>query len=370
MSGKRAYDPVLLEQWAARVLIHEGLSTADSDAVAHSLVEADLRGVRSHGLMGGQGLAEIRRGIQKGHIKRQPKPKRNLAGRGKYACVIIIDGDHQVGHAGARDAARLCQSLAGTYGIGKVYLHNTTHFGMAGLYSEQMAAGGDVMARVTCTSPPWSVPFVHGNEVGKGVKAIGSNPIAWSTPYPDGVVTIDMATTQRAASVALRAGRENGRQLGQGMGSVARIPRDYLLGPSGEEVVEPRDEQFVRQCSILPLGGREFGYKGFGLALSIAFDGVLGDPRQDSSDETGNGDQLVQVFEAWALDLCHPVKTAIERIGSVASQVLARGGKGTLMPGQIERQRAEYSLLHGIEYDRIEWEGLSDIGKSCGLPLD
>jgi hypothetical protein len=81
-------------------------------------------------------------------------------------------------------------------------------------------------AKVTCTSSPSTKPFVElqdkddlQSSVNKGrydgVKnRFGTNPIAWSIPYEGGVITIDMAATQRAVSPAIEAAKFNSHALG------------------------------------------------------------------------------------------------------------------------------------------------------------
>ena len=56
-------------------------------------------------------------------------------------------------------------------------------------------------ARTTCTAGSWMIPF-GGNRV-----RLGTNPIAWGMPCGDENIIIDIATTQRAVSPAIRAVR-------------------------------------------------------------------------------------------------------------------------------------------------------------------
>jgi L-2-hydroxycarboxylate dehydrogenase (NAD+) len=368
LSDKR-YPANQIKAWCTKVLTQYQLKLTDARMVAGMLVEADLRNIFSHGVAGGSGLDDIVSKIQKGGINPGYQLTIPTLKERKYPTVVNIDADGGPGHSVAAKSVRLVQKIARKYGVGIVYLYNATHFGVAGLYSEMIAGDQDLIGKVTCITPAWMTPFSQENpECQK--KRLGTNPIAWSTPYRDGIVTIDMATSQKAASLALNAGKVN--QGKENLSEMKAVPSQYLIDGMGAEVIFPESPEYVRQCSLLPLGGQNYGYKGYGLSVSIELEHIVGGCENTYIQpglKTAQG-RVGQIFEAIALDSRYDRQTALDKISGAVSEIRACGGGFAKLPGQIEQEYRQKYFVEGIPYSNAQIERLMKIGKDAGVPFE
>src|SRR5260370_6410861 len=94
-----------------RAFIAAGLPEDDAQAVAGLMVEADLRGSNTHGVIR---LPLYMRRLRAGGINAKPNI-RVISGR---ASVALIDGDNGMGHLVMRRAAALAIEKAKASGIG------------------------------------------------------------------------------------------------------------------------------------------------------------------------------------------------------------------------------------------------------------
>ena len=133
-------------------------------------------------------------------------------------------------------------ALAREHGVGAVTVRRSGHYGAAAYYVMRPARQGFV-ALTTTNSEPFVVP--HG---GRGW-ALGTNPIAFSAPRRDGVLTLDMATSQVAANRVFNARDED-----------EPIPEGWAVDEAGTPTTDPHVAH-----AMLPLGG----YKGYGLAVMV-----------------------------------------------------------------------------------------------------
>ncbi len=399
MSSQR-YSAQDLIDFGSAVLQKVGFHKAQAEACAWVLVQADLRNDMAHGITGPQGLYRIMIAVAKPEPREEFRtivPARYTIDAEKYPTVISVDGHGALGHYTAKDIIPALVARAQKYGYAKAYIRNSTHFGDCGIFSE-LIAQHDLAARVTCVSPQWMRPFIElqdGDEQSpanlsryKGVsKRFGTNPIAWTIPHEGGMITIDMAATQRALSPVSDAAQYNARALGlkpdeegllclyldggkirlsefhlQVAGSknpaevlkqlgladppaLRSVERGLISGPSGEEILYPLsfDAVFKNHFYIDPLGGTYFGYKGFGLNMLIELDNVLGGGtpevirKLDAGGRQTTDERISQTLEAYAIDAVYPLAEAKARLARSVRATAEAGNKMMFLPGQKEQ---------------------------------
>ena len=126
--------------------------------------------------------------------------------------------------------------------------------GRSAYYCEMIARAGLVVIH-TVASPPAVAPF------GGTRPALGTNPIAFGFPTEGDPLVIDMGTSAfMGTDLQFRA------RIG------TPIPEGVALGPDGQPTT---DAVTAHQGALLPFGGPEGGYKGFGLALAMDALGAL-----------------------------------------------------------------------------------------------
>jgi LDH2 family malate/lactate/ureidoglycolate dehydrogenase len=203
--------------------------------VAETLVWTSLRGVDSHGVARVPVYAErLRTGVL------NPRPRPSVVRRD--GAIAVIDGDSGPGQVAALMATDLSIELAREHGVGIVVVRHSGHYGAAAFYAMRAAEAGLLGMSMTNTEP-LVIPY------GGADAALGTNPIAFAAPTPDGIFNVDMATSQVAMNKIFNA-RSEGRAIPEGWGVDAH----------GETTTDPDAAVFG-----VPLGG----YKGYGLALMV-----------------------------------------------------------------------------------------------------
>ena len=123
-----------------------GVPEEDARLLADTLVQADLWGHQSHGVMRlSWYLARLRTGVMK--AKTAPK---SIIDAG---AIAVIDGDDGVGQVLALHAAKQAVARAKAHGIGAVAMRNSNHFGTAMYFTGWAARQGCVAFLSTNASP-------------------------------------------------------------------------------------------------------------------------------------------------------------------------------------------------------------------------
>ena len=350
------HKPEVIKAYVKDVLTRQGIPPHKAMIAAEVLVEADMRGIFSHGI-NSLDLIVINSIIQGGT---DPNAKAEDKTRNPDFPIRHIDAHGDLGHPMAMDAVEMVKELARKHGYGKVYVANANHFGIGAIYTEKICAEKDLSGRVTSTTPSVVKPY------GGGKKRLGTNVIAWSIPYDRGFVTIDMATTIHAVSDVLRALIE---------GTPLPFP---VYDPGGSKTTDPRIfdgiVDFLKRGSMIPLGGMgeggtDAGYKGTGMAMLIELDNVIGagvstyiEPLMDDEKQ-----RIRQTFEAWRIDTLFEQDDALAYISETISDIKSQQGKDMLLPGEKESIHRENSVKHGIPYSAIQIARLEKLGKSVDL---
>lgn len=324
-----------LQAFARDVVRAYGADDTAAQQVAESLVEADLRGHRSHGTIRLPML--YRRMLDAGVIDPAATPEL-LDGSGATATV---DGHNAFGQVVGRRAVDVATEQAAEHGVAAVGVRNGAHLGRIGEWAERAAGRGFLFAAWVNTgglAPLVALP-------GGAARRIATNPIAFGTPsfgaleFP---VVLDMATSQVAhGKVSKRA--VEGQPL----------PEGWVIDASGEFVTNGERYE-AGDGAILPLGGLTAGHKGFGLAvIAELFAGILGDAfvtGQDAAGVVNNAATFVAV-DPDRFSAPDANKARIEALAeTVATEDYSDGipagdaarGDRALLPGESEhRTRAE-----------------------------
>ena len=350
------YKPEDVRLYIREILVRYDVPRQKAEVTAEVLVEADKRGIFSHGI-NSLDLIVIN-SIKQGGT--DPQAEAEDKTKNPELAIRHIDAHGSLGHPTAVEAVKIVKKLARKHGYGKVYVSNANHFGIGAFYTEKMCAEKDLSGRATCTTPSVVKPY------GGRKTRLGTNVIAWSIPYAGGVVTIDMATSLHAVSGILRAMIES-----------APLPFP-VYNPDGLKTTDSRAfdgyADFLKRGSMIPLGGMgeegaDAGYKGTGMAMLIELDNVIGagvsrfiEPLREDEKR-----RIRQTFEAWRIDTLFSRNDALAYISETVSDIKSQQGKGMLLPGEKEAIRRKNSLSHGIPYTASQIARLEKLGRSVGL---
>jgi ureidoglycolate dehydrogenase (NAD+) len=222
-----------LAAFTAACLEKLGLEAADASLVAQTLVEANLRGVDSHGVVR---LPHYATRLRNGTVKARPKMKT------RRTAPSSAEGDAGMGQLVAVRAMQEAISLAKETGVGAVAARNSSHCGACAYFVEMAVKEGMIGIALTHTDSIMVPP---------GMKRIflGSNPIAFGAPGAREPVIIDMSTTHVAWGKVLVA-RQEGKP----------IPPDWGVDADGKPTTDAH-----KVVGLAPTGG----HKGYALALMI-----------------------------------------------------------------------------------------------------
>lgn len=205
--------------------------------VAEAMIDADIEGLGSHGLMmlpmyldrASAGSIDARAG---GRIVTDQGPR------------VVMDAENGFGHVTATTAAALAAERAEAHGLAAVAVRNAFHFGAAGRYARAMALRGCIGIALANTRPLMPAP-------GGAERIVGNNPVAIAVPAGAEPIVLDLA---------LSAGAMGKIRLADSRGEA--IPGDWATDAAG---VLTTDAAAAITGMLLPTGGA----KGFGLAVMV-----------------------------------------------------------------------------------------------------
>ncbi|MCY4368784.1 MAG: Ldh family oxidoreductase [bacterium] len=239
MKDGRRLSPLVLHSWACEILLSTGASQPAAEATATALIDANLRGLDTHGLVLLRlYLPRLRSGAIDGRAT--PEIIKDLPG------VVVVDARNTLGPYAATIATDLCCDRAESNGAAVTLVRRSNHFGAASVYSEQAVRRGCV-AVVLSNSDPGLAPR------GSLGPILGTNPLAIAVPARSEEIapSLDMATSVVALGRVRAAGRAGDR-----------LPLGWAIGPDGEPTEDP---ELALAGSLLPVGE----HKGFALAFMI-----------------------------------------------------------------------------------------------------
>jgi ureidoglycolate dehydrogenase (NAD+) len=331
-----------LEGWVARLVEAWGYSADEAAYLAATLVDANLRGVDSHGVIR---LPAYERRIAERLVDPGATPVVVVEGS-----VVRVDANGAAGQIATRAAVEEALRVSRETGVATAAVRGSTHFGAAGFYARWLAEQGAI-ALVVSNSEPIVVP--HGGRE----PLLGTNPIAFAAPTHGAPVSLDMATSTSAMGKVLVA---------QAAGKP--IPPTWGVDAEGEPTT---DADAV--TALLPAGGP----KGYGLGFLVEIlGGVLtgaavardiGHMYDDFSKPQDVGHWLLVIDIEHFLPLTE-FTDRIQGLVDLAHAVAPAAGFGSvLVPGEPEDRTAEQRLRDGIPLAAATVQELRDLGERHGV---
>jgi LDH2 family malate/lactate/ureidoglycolate dehydrogenase len=341
-----------LRRFAEKSLKKVGLGERDAALVSDVLVDADLRGVHSHGL---HNLPRWARGFLKGHLATDVTLP--IVVDGGSTCVI--DGQNSLGVLASKKAMDIAIERAKKYGVGIVGVRNSSHFGPAAYFTMQ-ALAHDQIGFCATNGPTVMAPW-GGRE-----PLLSNNPFSYAVPSGSEVpIVLDMACSVSARGRIRMMAREN-----------QPIPEGWALNSEGEPTTDGRE---ALEGSVMPVGG----YKGYGIAvvneiLSAALTGALFSfevgsiNKGNASDEIQSHEQTAwgcgHFFGAFDISRFTTVEEFKKRVDyfsrTLKESPKAKGVDRIYLPGEIEHELRTERLVSGIPLPSSTIELLDSFAKN------
>lgn len=321
--------PERLERFVGEILVNVGVPLDEAEIVATSLIEAELRGQASHGLVRLETyLKRVRAGLIR--VGRSPTLLTDTA------ALMVFDGHDGFGHVIGVRVMDACIERARSTGIAAASVRRGTHFGIAGVFALRAAAAG--MIGIAASNGAARMP-----PVGTKTAVLGTNPLAISVPLSDAEpILLDMATSATALGRMIVA-KERGEA----------IPLGWALAKDGTPTTDP---VVALAGLILPMAGP----KGFGLALvlevlSACLSGAAVGQRAGSMYNTWDrSEDLGHFFAAVspdALGMAESFKTSVSELARQVHGAEPVGAASGLLPGELESRREVDGRRDGITLD-------------------
>jgi L-2-hydroxycarboxylate dehydrogenase (NAD+) len=344
-----------LETTVQRIFANIGVGEDEATLAAEVLVNADLRGVDSHGVS--NQLRSYIKGYGDGSINPHPNWKVIRESSG----TATIDCDRGLGLMLAPKAMDIAIIKAKEVGIGMVTMRRGRHLGMAG-YHAMMALKHDMIG-ICMTAPGPLVLPTFGR-----VARLGTNPIAFAAPTKhEPPFVLDMATSVIAANKIGLA-----RRLGTMMepGWVAEADGTPIMEPADPPPPLP-DSRSRYSDRILPLGStRELGsHKGYGLGMMVEiFCAVLSGAQPSSLGEADDVEHFVGAINVDAFTPIEEFKTMMDNFMRVLKETPpAPGHERVLVAGQPEAEMESDRRENGIPLHREVIKFLRDTCKEMRI---
>ncbi len=331
-----------------------GLPEKDARICADVLIASDLRGIESHGVQRLKMYYDrIKAGIQ--------SPITNITIEQESPTTARINAGHGMGIYAAYQGMKIAIKKAKEYGTGAVAIGNSTHFGIAGYYS-QMAINENMIG-ITCTNARPSIAPTFGVE-----PMMGTNPIAIGIPTDEDIPFLfDAATsiTQRG-KIEVKARTQT------------PLPEGWVINQDGKianDSVQILTDLLEGKNALLPLGGMGEtlgGHKGYGLAAAVEiFSSALSNGPFMKDLTLAKGYKLGHFFLVINIEKFLPVTTFKKIAGNILRELRnskkARGETRIYTAGEKEYETQLEREKNGIPVNRSILKDLQFLQEELGL---
>ena len=337
----------VLRESIARTFQACGMLDDAAQTVTDSLVEADLRGIHSHGV--------LRVPDYVGKLTREgvnPKGVPHIVK--EFGAVLVVDCDNNMGQVGMSFAMDACIERAAIHGIAFAAVRGSNHAGTMEYYARRAAAHN--MVGICATNALPTMAPLGGTD-----KLIGINPIGIALPGAQGgdfVLDIAFGAT---AHGKIRVFAQKGEP----------IPEGWALDIHGAATT---DATAALEGLIAPIGA----HKGVGLGMAM---GMLSSLLSEAAYGTESGNMVdgprpgVDGHFTMAINIeaFTDVRTFRQRVDKVLNEIRtsgrARGVERLLTPGEIEEDLEREQREHGITLNAQTLKDIVRSGQEVGADL-
>lgn len=332
-----------LSDLMVRMLKKKGMYEAEARIGASRMLEADLRGIHSHG---SRSLWRYLVAIDEGGID----PRTEVLTERETPAMAVLNGGKGLGHVAATMGMQLAITKARAVGTGTVAVRRGQHYGAASVYALMAVEAGMIGFTTTSTGPASVAAY------GSRRPATANNALAWAVPTRFGSpFVLDMACAVSAWG-KVESFRLYGRQLSPG----------WALDASGNLTQDPRAAK-----TLLPFAGA----RGYGMAFlsSVLAGALVGGriPLHKTANVANEGSEhffyAIDIQQFVELDQFYgELDSAIAEIRALPP---AEGFDRVRLPGELEWERAQRWRRDGIPLHRDHVKKLEEIAAALKLPV-
>jgi uncharacterized oxidoreductase len=338
-----------LRKLTAAIFHAVGCQAAEADRIADHLVEANLVGHDSHGVIRVPSYVQW---LRTGKVL----ANRTIQVVFENEVIAVVDGQFGFGQTIGEQAMQLGVEKCARHGVAVIALRNSGHLGRIGDWPLQAARAGKLSVHFVNTSGAGILvaPFGGIN------RRLSANPIAAGIPIEGGPpILLDMSACTIAEGkirVALNKG--------------VPVPENCIIDSQGRPTTDPRVFYADPPGAILSIAG----HKGYGLAvLCEVLAGALtggGCSNPKNADRVVNG-MLSIILDPSYFQADTAFAAEVNRfIAWVKSSAKTTPDGDILMPGEIEERAKARRLVDGIDVDDKTWSQIVTTAQGVGISQD
>jgi len=348
------FSPERLKKLVSRILVLAGCADEEAKAIGDHLVEANLAGHDSHGV--------IRLPIYLKWMRDEiVYAGRNLETVVDAGSMAVADAHRGFGQWIGKQAVALGIEKSREHGVALIALRNSGHLGRIGAWAEEAAEAGLI-----------SLHFVNTSGLGMFVVPAGGRDARLSiNPFCAGIPVEGRSPI--ILDVALAATAEGKLKVARNRGE--RVADDTILDANGDPTNDPNDfygsEGDRPVGAILPMGSGAgtAAHKGSGLALIVEIlAGALTGGGCSAQGKTLMEQNMLSIYvDPAKLGDPGPLFEDIRRYVDFVRTSRPVDPEGSvLLPGEIEDQRRQVRR-RGLELDEKTWGQIAKAARSIGV---
>jgi uncharacterized oxidoreductase len=323
-----------------------GCQAAEAERIAAHLVEANLVGHDSHGVIR---VLPYVQWLRAGKVL----ANRTIQVVFENEAIAVVDGQFGFGQTIGEQAMRLGIDKAARHGMAVIALRNSGHLGRIGDWPLMAAGAGLLSLHFVNTTGAGILVAPHG-----GInRRLSANPIAAGIPMPDGPPLLLDISACTIAEGKIRVALNKG----------VPVPEGCLIDAAGRPTTDPRVFYGDPPGAILSIAG----HKGYGLGvLCEVLAGALtggGCSNPANSGRVVNGMLSILLDPARFQDDAAFGAEVARFVAWVKSSARATSDGNILMPGEIEERTKARRLREGIDIDETTWAQIVEAAWAVGL---
>lgn len=344
------FSPQQLHDAARAIFRAAGASDENTAVVADHLIDANLTGHDSHGVIR---IPSYVRAIKQGQLAPAARPEVVR----ETAAMTLIDAHHTFGQVSALVATDAVVAKAREHGVAVAGTFRGTHIGRVGHYPTRAAAQGVALLVAYGAVGRTAVPF--GGRSG----ALGTNPISFGFPAEgEEPFLLDFATTAVAAG-KVSVARDKHEQL----------PPNAAIDKDGRPTTDPN--ALAQGGALLPFGG----HKGYALSVMAT---LLSSALVQEGDQRGGDQRRAQAGPGegpGAKVFFCAIDTRVfgEGAPAAATDIFrhvravppADGFDEVLIPGEPERRSAARRRAAGVPVAEDTWRAVVEVATELGVSI-
>jgi len=335
-----------LSNYITAIFQGAGCSSADARDMSECLVQTNLWGIDSHGVLR---TPEYLKRFQNGAMNNRPDIRTLQSG----GSLEVMDADNAAGYVAGRAAMARAIELAQTGNIAAVGIINSNHCGAASLYARMALEHSMIGIAMSNVAPNMVAP-------GGSKPITGNNPIAVAVPtFGEFPFVFDISLSAVSGGKILVAAK-NGEQ----------IPLGWATDREGRPTTDPH---VGFKGFLLPMGG----HKGFGLSLLVdilcgvitggSFQHHLKSMYVYPQDPSNTAHLMLVINPLCLLNRQELKERMAEFFDTVKHSPMWDAQGEMLLPGEIEYRMEKERRASGIPIPAPLYEELLQLGRNMNL---